>query len=301
VSGEDCIPKQRHYQKLLAENLKGKTFRVYGLKIPEIRQVQPTNIPVVKANELQLDNLFELEDDTVAIVDYESEYKKSDKVKYLNYLTGIANRYRKEKRECPTLRMVVIYTGDISREQVCAEYDIGAVKISTEPAFLSELDGEGIFQRLEEKVRRKERLTDEELMELIILPLSYRKKEEKIKRIRDVVDLAVQIQDRSQQVFALAGILTFTDKIIVRETANKVRRAMEMTQVEMIFEEEKQQAVKRAVSAERKRAADSAQQVVMKMIQKGYSTEEIVYLISDYAIEDVENCVKKCRDERLNF
>ena len=38
--------------KVLAENFKGKTFRVYGLDLPEIEQVLPTNLPTVKANEL---------------------------------------------------------------------------------------------------------------------------------------------------------------------------------------------------------------------------------------------------------
>ena len=46
--------------KMLAENFKGKSFRVYGLDLPEVRNVLPTNIPAVKANELRLDNLFEL-------------------------------------------------------------------------------------------------------------------------------------------------------------------------------------------------------------------------------------------------
>ena len=116
--------------KLLAENLKGKSFRVYGLDLPEIRHVLPTNIPTVKANELRLDNIFELADGTAAIVDYESAYSEGDKVKYLNYLAGIASRYQKEKEPCPKLRMVVIYTGDIKRKQVSMEYDIGAVKMS---------------------------------------------------------------------------------------------------------------------------------------------------------------------------
>ncbi len=281
--------------KALAENFKGKTFRVYGLDLPEIREAKPTDIPAVKANELRMDNLFELEDDTVAILDYESDYDKKDKVKYLNYLTGVANRYQKEKKDCPALRMIVIYTGDISREQVSTEYDIGAVKLSTEAAFLSELDSDGIMERLKGRVERNEILTDEELMEFIILPLSYRKREEKEKRIRETVALASKIQDRGQQVFTLAGILTFTDKIIDRETANKIRRAIEMTQVAMIFEEEKQQAVeaerKKAadlLEAERKKAADSEKQVVEKMLKKGYSTEEIVFLVSNYSEKDVE-------------
>ncbi len=108
-----------------------------------------------------------------------------------------------------------------------------------------------------------------------------------------MVDLAVKIRDRSQQIFTLAGILTFTDKVIDRKTANKIRRAIEMTQVAMIFEEEKQQAVKQAVEAERKKAADSEQQVVIKMIEKGYSTEEIVFLVSNYSKDEVEALRRK--------
>ena len=91
--------------KVLAERFQGKTFCVYGLDLPVIIQAGPTNIPVVTARELRLDNLFELVDQSVAIVDYESSYKKEDKLKYLNYLTGIANRYRNEKKECPVLRI----------------------------------------------------------------------------------------------------------------------------------------------------------------------------------------------------
>ena len=322
--------------KVLTENFKGKTFKVYGLNLPEIREARPTDIPAVKANELRMDDLFELEDDTVAILDYESDYDKNDKVKYLNYLTGVANRYQKEKKDCPVLRMVVIYTGDISRGQVSTEYNIGAVKLSIEAAFLSELDSDGIMERLQGRVERNEMLTDEELMEFIILPLSYRKKEEQEKRIRDTVGLAARIQDRGQQIFTLAGILAFTDKIIDRETANKIRRAIEMTQVAMIFEEEKQQAVeaerKRAAASERKaveverrkaadlleiekkkaadlleiekkkaadllesekqKAADSEKQMVEKMLKKGYSTEEIVFLVSNYSKTEVETLRK---------
>lgn len=158
--------------KFLAENLKGKTFSVYGLNLPEIKCVLPTNIPTVKANELRLDNLFELADHTVALVDYESDYDQLDKVKYLNYLTGIANRYRQERQACPRVRMIVIYTGDIDRRQVSAEYDIGAVKMSVETAFLSEINADEIYGRLKSKIEQKRLLTDEELMQLIILPLS---------------------------------------------------------------------------------------------------------------------------------
>lgn len=151
-----------------------------------------------------------------------------------------------------------------------------------------------------------------------IFRLSYREKQEKEKRIYETVNLAVRMQDRGQQVFALAGILAFTDKIIDRETANKIRRAIEMTQVAMIFEEEKQQALTQAarifeeekrhavemekkkaadsVKAERKKNADFKQQTVMKMIEKGYSTGEIVSLVSGYSENKIDSLRKKMQD-----
>jgi len=263
--------------KVLAEHFKGKTFRVYGLDIPEIKQVLPTNIPTVKVNELRIDNLFELVDGTLAIVDYESVYKKEDKIKYLNYLTGIASRYQNEKKDCPFLRMIVIYTGDITRNEVIDKYDIGAVKMNVETAFLSELDSEEIFCRLTRKVEKHERLSDDELMEFIIHPLSYRRVAEKQEKIYRTVQLATQIQDKEQQIFTLAGILAFTDKVIDRKTANSIKEAIEMTQVAQIFEEEKRQAIK-----------DTSKQIVIKMIRKNYSSEEIAALVSSYSQDDVE-------------
>ena len=140
--------------KVFAEQLKGKSLEAYGVEVGGIRAVLPTNIPAIKVNELRLDNLLELQDGTVALVDYESEYKRESKVKYLNYLTGIVNRYEKKGQSCPNLRMIVVYTGDIPKEAVSTRYDVGAVKLTMEPAFLSEIDGEEILTHLRKKVER---------------------------------------------------------------------------------------------------------------------------------------------------
>lgn len=65
-----------------------------------------------------------------------------------------------------------------------------------------------------------------------------------------------------------------------------------MTQVAMIFEEEIQQAVEQAVKqtieAERKKALDAQQQTIVKMIEKGYPTEEIVFLVSGCSQNEVD-------------
>ena len=83
--------------KVFADNFKEKSLQVYGLDIPKVVQVLPTNLPEVSANELRIDHLFLLEDGTVAIIDYESAYKEENKIKYLNYITRVINRYKDEK------------------------------------------------------------------------------------------------------------------------------------------------------------------------------------------------------------
>ena len=61
--------------KILAENFKEKSLSVYGINVPRIKKVLPTNLPAVQANELRIDNLFLLTDDSVALIDYESDVK----------------------------------------------------------------------------------------------------------------------------------------------------------------------------------------------------------------------------------
>ncbi len=259
--------------KVLAERFQGKTFRVYGLDLPEIIKAGPTNIPAITVSELRLDNLFELADQSVAIVDYESRYKKEDKLKYLNYLTGIVNRYRNEKKECPVLRMIVIYTGDVKRSQVSVEYQIGALKMYIEAAFLSELNKDEIFRILEEKVRKGQRLADAELMQFIILPLSYPTKEEIEQKAAEMVGLAEQIRDREQQLFVMAGLLAFADKIIDMATANKIREKISMNKVEWLIrqderrecEEEQKQVIARLLEEQRR---------VLEKAEKDYKKEK---------------------------
>ena len=63
------------------------------LKIPRIKEVLPTNLPIVPANEKHMDNLFLLEDDTYAIVGYKFEEKKGNCIKYMNYIGRVMERY----------------------------------------------------------------------------------------------------------------------------------------------------------------------------------------------------------------
>ncbi len=60
--------------KVLTEEFKGKSFEAYVVHLPKIVDSRPTEMAAVEANELRLDRLFELEDGSYLIVDYESDY-----------------------------------------------------------------------------------------------------------------------------------------------------------------------------------------------------------------------------------
>ena len=209
-----------------------------------------------------------LADGSVAVMDYESEYKSENKVKYLNYLTGIVNRYENQKRVCPNLRMIVIYTGDIRREEATESYDVGAVRLAIEPVFLSEVDGDGTFRRLMEKVESRESLSDQEQMELCLFPLTYRKKEEKMERIWEAVTLAARIADQEQQAFVLSGIMIFTDKVIDEDMADQMRKVIRMTKIGMLFEKEKEEAVMEERKKAEKRLKEECKKILKEQMEE---------------------------------
>ena len=70
-----------------------------------------------------------------------------------------------------------------------------------------------------------------------------------------------------------------------------------MTQVAQIFEEEKQQALTQVAQIFEEEKQQALTQIVTRMIQKDYSTEEIVTLVSSYSQDDVEALRKELAAE----
>ena len=219
--------------KVMAENFKDKSLKVYGIDVPKIKQVLPTNLPEIQVNEMRIDNLFLLEDGSIAIIDYESSLKWENYLKYLNYIVRILERYKQEAKH---IRMIVIYTADI--EQAEDEFHAGCLTLRLEQAYLRKVDSKSIRDVLEKKLEDGVPLSDDELMKLIILPLTYKGKEKKKQAVKEAVELAKKIVDKEEKTFVLSGILVFADKIIDSETAKYIKEVVRMTQVaELLLEE----------------------------------------------------------------
>ena len=154
--------------KILSENYRDKSLAVYGLNLPPIRQILPTNLPEVKSDEKRMDNTFELVDDSILIVEYESGGGTKNLIKYGHYAFRVAEKYCGDTPRKVTI--VVIYTGEIKTS--ARTLDIGCMQLQVQQVFLSRFDGKAMYEELERKVRAKEPLSDEDVMRFIILPLT---------------------------------------------------------------------------------------------------------------------------------
>lgn len=244
------------------------------LKVVDVR---PTNIPIVQARELRMDNLFELEDGSVAILDYESEYKKTNFTKYGRYIMEVIDRYLKDEEE-PDIHMMVLYTADI--ESAKTTLSRTACSIQVEAAYLAGVPSEEWLEQVQRSIDEN-RITDEVLMRLMILPLTYKGEEMKQKAVRKCVNLARRIKDKEQESFALAGILSFTDKVINEETREYIKEVLGMTQVgKMLIDEGMRKGMQKG-------DMDRAKRTALKMLKRGDSLNDVADVL-DLPIDTIK-------------
>ncbi len=258
--------------KILSEQFRGKSFSVYGIDLPEIEDIRPTNLPAVEADELRLDNLFLLADGSYVFVDYESEYREKNKCDYLKYFARITERLYNEFGRIVPLKLVIIYTADVKRGTTDPVLDTGGIRMVIEEAFLTELDADDIWEGLKRKIDCEESLSDEDMMRMIIYPLTFRGRKAKQEAVGRAIGLAKRIADENRMYFVLKMIWVFADKYITEGDSNRIREVLTMTKVDRILEEEKRQAIDKAV-------ADNTESVTTRIaknfLKSGVSAEKV--------------------------
>ncbi len=268
--------------KVLSQTYKEKSFAAYGINLPPIRALLPTNLPKISANEKDIDNLFLLEDGTYAIVDYEAEFKKRNKIKYLNYIARVMEKYYPGEDDFH-LRLVVIYTGDVKNAE--STFETNCITLRMEQAFLSHIDGKAAFDIIYRKVQSGIPLEDDDLMRLVILPLTISGSQGKQEMLEKVIDLAEQIPDEEQRIFTLSGVIVASDKFIDRKYLNQIRRKINMTQLGQLYEKEKieygnQKAKERTIEMVKSMLAEGIDFVrIMKVT--GLTEDELLSLQND--------------------
>ena len=262
--------------KLFGESLKGKSLSVYGVRDPLITDIRATNLPAIEANELRLDNLFLMEDGAYAIIDYESEYSEENKNKYLGYIARVSRRLYDDFGYYSKLRMIVIYTADVKPGSTNPVLDLGAFRMQTEEAFLIGVDSKSVKRELTGKVDREEPLSDEDMMKLIIYPLTYKGRMAQQKAVTDAIDIAERIADETTHRTVLSGIYVFADKIITDKDAQRIIRRIDMTKIGRLLQEREDAAVNKAVAEAEKKAKKEKQEIAIRFLKTGDPIDKVV-------------------------
>jgi hypothetical protein len=258
--------------KVLSENYENKSFEALGLKLPKIKKVLPTNLPKISAKELRADGLFILENDVALILDYESKVKNENFIKYLDYALAVLKTHFKSEK-IKDIIIAVIYTGDI--KSAPNEWNFESLKLNIKQVFLSEFDADMLYSELKRKVELGEKLSDEELIRFIILPLTERKRSKKQELMEKSISLAKEISDEEQQLFILAGILVATDKFINKDYLRSIKEWISMTKISRLYEKEKKEYAKEYAIAIVRKMLLNNESILKVMDYTGFTEEEV--------------------------
>lgn len=109
----------------------------------------------------------------------------------------------------------------------------------------------------------------DDLMKLVILPLTMSGSEGKQMMLEKVIDLAEQIADKEQRIFALSGVIVASDKFINREYLERIRRRINMTQLGQLYEKEK-------VEYANQKTRESITEMALKMLERNIDITDIM-------------------------
>ena len=187
--------------------------------------------------------------------------------------------------------MIIIYTADVSREETVPRVDLGVIKKELTEAFLIEQDSENIYSEIEKQLDASGELSDEDTMRLIIYPLTFKGNIAKQEAIERVIRLMDKLSDEEAKRFVAKYLLAFTDKVINKAQTDELRRIVMLTKFEQIIENEKieavNKAVTRAVDDTRKEARKEMERVVEKLLRKGDEIS-VVSECTGFSVEDVK-------------
>ncbi len=209
MSKEKNGPDRDALHKVLSQAYKGKRFTVLGIKLPPIREL----LPAIPLRDDSVDGLFLLEDGTYAVVAYASGCHKTDMIKYTEHLAEIMERYDKEDGRFD-LHFIIIYTGDVEKAE--SVFDFGCLTLHPEQVFLSRMDGNTELESIRQKIHSGFLLTDDDLMKLVVLPLSVLGSEGKTQLFDEISSLAGNIPDEEQRAFVLSAMTLAADRFISR-------------------------------------------------------------------------------------
>ncbi|MBK1813196.1 DUF4351 domain-containing protein [Clostridium sp. YIM B02505] len=212
---EDAVfKKAMEFFKDNAVNFFGIDTKIVAPADTEIKNVD------IKTN--YTDYLFYTEDNNYLHFEFQTTDKKEDIKRFLYY---DASLFYKDRRK---IRTVVIYSADIDEAQV--HIDAGSIKYDIEAFYMKNLDGDEKLEILKKKINNKEKLTNEDILNLSFLPLMSSKVSRSERTLKGI-ELANSIEEPDVKLQCLTLLYALFDKFGDQISKQRFKEVFSMTDI----------------------------------------------------------------------
>jgi hypothetical protein len=269
----------------MSELFKDKTIEYYELNLPKIISVKPTELPVINVSDRNMDFVFELEDNSLLHLEFQTTWKKADLLRFAQYDIAL---YQKERRKINT---VVIYSGKY--ESAENELDMGSNKYKVLQVFMIKYDGIKRYEEIKGKIEKKEPLTDKDQMDLVFLPLMRNEKSEE-EVTKEALELAITIPDENKKEAVIGSLLGFSDNYVREEYLNKLKEVIRMTKIGASLFEEGVEKGKREGKreGERKGKIEGEKEFAIRILSKRFGNQ---------LTEELKNKIRKADEKTIDY
>ena len=272
IKHEDLIMKKA--MDVFAE----EGLKFFGIN-QKVKDSSSTEIVVLEALNLHMDYTFLMEDETYIHFEFQTTNKgKKDLRRFRAYEALLSLQKEKD------VTTYVVYSNNIKKAM--SSLETGISKFNVKSIFMSEKNGDLIFEELEKKINNKEKLTKQELVSLAFTPImggKLTKAEKIIKSIR-----IVKSSDSEYKYDIESMLYAFADKFLQGKDLQKVKEEISMTELgRMLIEDGRTEG--RIEGRTEGRTEGKIETLIKLLIKKfGFLSEEYKNKISKLSSETID-------------
>ncbi|OAA83837.1 DUF4351 domain-containing protein [Clostridium ljungdahlii] len=175
------------------------------------------------------DYLFYTDDGNYLHFEFQTTDKRDDIKRFLYYDASLF--YRDKKK----VRTVVIYSADIGKAD---EYiDAVTIKYGVEAIYMKQFDGDEKLEYLKKKIERREKLSNEDILTLTMLPLMSGKGS-RSERAIESIELTDNLEDSENKLRCLSLLYALLDKFGDKISRKKLKEMITMTEIGKMIRDE---------------------------------------------------------------
>jgi len=276
IKHEDLIMKKA--MDVFAE----EGLKFFGIN-QKVKDSSSTEIVVLEALNLHMDYTFLMEDDTYIHFEFQTTNKgKKDLRRFRAYEALLSLQKEKD------VTTYVVYSNDIKKAM--SSLETGISKFNVKSIFMSEKNGDLIFEELEKKINNKEKLTKQELISLTFTPIMGGKLTEVEKIIKSI--RIVKSSDSEYKYDIESMLYAFADKFLQGKDLQKVKEEISMTELgRMLIEDGRTEGrIEGRIEGRTEGRTEGKIETLIKLLIKkfGFLSEEYKNKISKLSSETID-------------